>query len=258
MLLHLVSLNIKARLQYGRSIIYEMLISMVGYLFEFLAVWIIINQFKVIDGWGFAEIVFLHALGYFVRATSSAFLWDAMWSMSNYMKNGDLDKFLTAPVNPFVYIVGRNFMPYALSHVILGLVVFILTLFFLQINWTLINGILFLCALIGALLIYGSFIIFSGAISFWVIRSHYFLNALTESWNIINYPLTIYPRGLQLLLTFAIPFALLNYYPAVFILDQRDINGLSMIGILIIGIILFTVMYKIWNLGVKKYQGTGS
>ncbi len=259
MFTHLVWLNIKARLQYGRSFLYEMLTSMVGYIFEFLAVWIIINQFKSIIGWSFAEILLLHALGYFVRATASAFLWRPMWLMSDYMQRGLLDKFLISPVNSFVYIIGSNFMVYALSHVILGGVVGIISLFFIPIDWTLLKAISFISALIGAMLIYGGFIVFSGAISFWTVRSSFLLRVLTEAWSIINYPITIYPRSIQIILTFFIPFALLNYYPTIYLIRQSGNNGSwIMILILVIGILFFSLMYKLWWYGVRRYQGVGN
>ena len=259
MFMHLVWLNVKARLQYGRSFVYEILTSMVGYIFEFLAVWIIINQFNSIIGWSFFEILFLHALGYFVRATASAFLWRPMWLMSDYMQRGQLDKFLLSPVNSFMYIVGSNFMTYALSHVILGGMVAIISIFFIPIDWTLLKALLFICSLIGAMFIYGGFIVFSGAISFWTVRSSFLLRVLTEAWSVINYPITIYPRSIQILLTFFIPFALLNYYPTVYLFRQPgNSNSWTMILILAAGLSFFTLVYKLWWYGVRKYQGAGS
>ncbi|MEF2965942.1 ABC-2 family transporter protein [Paenibacillus sp. M1] len=258
MFFHLVWLNIKARLQYGRSFLYEMIASIAGYALEFVAVWIIINQFGTIGGWTFFEILFLHSMGYFVRATASAFLWDPMWVMSYYMKNGQMDKFFVAPRNAFVYLVGRHFIAWALSHVILGAATMAITLFFLPIYWTLLKVLLFICALMGALLIYGSFIVFSGAISFWTFSSDAFLRVLTNSWNVINWPMSFYPRGMQIILTFFIPFALINYYPTIFLLDKRGAGEWIMLGILGVGLLLFGAMYKLWWLGVTRYQGAGS
>jgi ABC-2 type transport system permease protein len=258
MFAQLVWLNIKARLQYGRSFIYEMMTSIMGYLFEFVAVWIIIYRFQTISGWTFFEIVFLHALGYFVRATSSAFLWGPMWSMSDYIQRGQLDRFFVAPVNTFLYLTGRHFMTYAISHIVLGGAVVIFSLFFLPIHWTLLKVLLFLGAVVGALLVYGSFIVFSGAISFWTVRSNYILRTLTDAWSLINYPLKIYPRLLQLLITFVIPLALLNYYPTIFLFDRENVGGEIMIAVFAAGCIMFGLAYTFWMRGAERYQGAGT
>lgn len=258
MLLYCVWLNIKARLQYGRSYLYEMLTAIIAYMFEFFAVWIIVNKFMSIAGWSFYEILLLHALGYFVRATASAFLWQAVWSQSDYIQSGEMDSYLIRPTNPFLYLIGRTFMTYAISHVLFGGIVTVVMLFLVPIQWTVLKGLLFLLAVIGGITLYGSLIIFAGAISFWTIRSTFFLRMLTQAWNMINYPLTIYPRALQLVLTFFIPLAVLNYYQSGFLLDKGVADNITMIVIFVVGCTLCWLAYQFWMFGLKKYQSVGN
>jgi len=63
---------------------------------------------------------------------------------------------------------------------------------------------------------------------------------------------------MQIILTFFIPFALINYYPTIFLLDKRGAGEWIMLGILGVGLLLFGAMYKLWWLGVTRYQGAGS
>lgn len=258
MLFYMMGLNIKARLQYGRSFIYDAISNILAYLFEFLAVWIILNKFENVGGWSFFEILFLHALAYFIRATSAALVWDSMSQMSNYVREGKIERFLVAPINSFYYIIGTNFGVWSLSHIAFGAVVTIISAIFLNIHWTLIGLIFLIMGIFAGVLIFSSLIIIGGALSFWTVRSNYFLGILLDTMPLINYPISIYPKVLQSVLTFIIPIALINYFPTAYILGKSDVNSLMMLAILGTGIILIWVSYKLWWLGTKHYQGTGS
>jgi ABC-2 type transport system permease protein len=76
-----------------------------------------------------------------------------------------------------------------------------------------------------------------------------------------RYPLSIYNRGVRLLLAFVIPFGFMNYFPASYFLHKAD-NGLGLpivIGVLtpLIGIAFLLVAYTCWRFGLQRYQGVG-
>ena len=258
LLFFMVGLNLKARLQYGRSFLYDAMYHVLAYSFEFLAVWLILNKFTNVGGWSFFEILFLHALAYFIRATTAALVWDSMSQMSNLVRDGKIDRFLVAPINSFYYLLGTNFGVWSLSHIAFGAGVTIIAAFFLNIHWTLTSIVFLIMGILAGVLIFSSLIIIGGALSFWTVRSNYFLWILLDTMPLINYPISIYPKMLQSVLTFIIPIALINYFPTSYILGKSNISGFMMLAILISGLILIWLSYKFWWLGTKHYQGTGS
>jgi ABC-2 type transport system permease protein len=77
-----------------------------------------------------------------------------------------------------------------------------------------------------------------------------------------RYPISIYTRGVRLVLTFIFPFAFMNYFPATFFLQKAE-TGLHLspqIGLLTpaIGLAWLAVSYLFWDVGLRHYQGTGS
>jgi ABC-2 type transport system permease protein len=72
-----------------------------------------------------------------------------------------------------------------------------------------------------------------------------------------RYPVTIYNRAIQVLLTWIIPFAFVGVYPASLFLQKE---GLSQMAFLtpVVGIVFFTIGIFSWNQGVKRYRGAGS
>lgn len=259
MLIYMMRLNIKARLQYGRTFVYEALSHIFAfYLFEFLAVWILLNKFSNVGGWSFFQILFLQALAYFIRAVAASIFWDPMIQMSNYVRDGRIDRFLVAPINSFYYIVGTNFGVWTFSHIAVGIVGTVIAGAFLNIQWTFLGITFLIIGVLAGMLIYSSLIILGGAMSFWTVRSQGFLWILLDSMPLINYPITIYPKALQSILTFVVPIALINYFPTSYILGKGDVNLLMMTVILAASIALMWLAYRFWWFGAKKYSGTGS
>jgi ABC-2 type transport system permease protein len=76
-----------------------------------------------------------------------------------------------------------------------------------------------------------------------------------------RYPLSIYSKGVRLLLAFVIPFGFMNYFPASYFLHKTD-NGLGLpmaVGVLtpVVGILFLAVAYACWRFGLQRYQGVG-
>lgn len=252
-------LNIKAKLQYGRTFIYEAISQFLAYyLFDFLAIWILLNKFNNIGGWSFFEILFLQALAYFIRAVAASLVWDGMYQMGSYVRDGTLDRFLVAPVNSFFYIIGRNFTVWIVSHIAIGAAAMVIMASFLDIQWTFRSVLYLIIGMLAGVLVYGALIIIGGAVSFWFVKSEWFFMILLDTLPLINYPISIYPKLLRSVLTFIIPIALMNYYSAAHILGKLNINLMVMLVILGVSIILVWLAYRFWWFGTKYYQGTGS
>jgi ABC-2 type transport system permease protein len=98
--------------------------------------------------------------------------------------------------------------------------------------------------------------------SFWFIRVealHWIVLQLEQEFT--RYPISIYSRGVRLLLAFVFPFAFMNYFPATFFLHKSE-SGLSLppaIGLLtpLIGALFVAVAYAFWRFGLNRYQGVG-
>jgi viologen exporter family transport system permease protein len=100
-------------------------------------------------------------------------------------------------------------------------------------------------------------------ISFWFIRVdtlRWVVMSLEQDFT--RYPISIYTRGVRIILTFVLPFAFMNYFPATYFLQKAEI-GLHLnpaVGLLTpaIGVAWLAVSYAFWRVGLRHYQGTGS
>jgi ABC-2 type transport system permease protein len=74
------------------------------------------------------------------------------------------------------------------------------------------------------------------------------------------YPLDIFDDWLRRAVTFAIPLAFVDYYPALFLLGRPDPLGLpSWVGLLspVAVALLAVVAWAAWSAGVRHYTSVG-
>ena len=69
-----------------------------------------------------------------------------------------------------------------------------------------------------------------------------------------RYPVTIYNRAIQVLLTWIIPFAFVGIYPAALFLDRAEMHHMALLTP-VMGLIFAAIGLTLWNFGVKRYRG---
>ena len=84
---------------------------------------------------------------------------------------------------------------------------------------------------------------------------------LVDMKEFTNYPITIFPRGIQFVLTFILPFAFMNLYPTSVLLGKAIPAGYPSVLpylSLPVGMLVFALSIMLWNWGLKHYKSTGS
>lgn len=79
-------------------------------------------------------------------------------------------------------------------------------------------------------------------------------------YNIQNYgryPVTIYNRAIQVLLTWIIPFAFVGIYPAALFLQRDEMRSMAILTP-VVGAVFLAIGLVSWNYGVRRYKGAGS
>jgi ABC-2 type transport system permease protein len=183
-------------------------------------------------------------------------------SVPDYVREGRFDRFLVRPLNTLfqVLTVPQQIVPD-------GLVLAIATLALaaaavhVRIDWIFLTFVP-LVVLGGALIDLGISLAVA-TVSFWFIRVdtlRWVVMSLEQDFT--RYPISIYTRGVRIVLAFVLPFAFMNYFPATYFLQKAD-TGLHLnpaIGLLTpaIGLAWLGASYGFWLIGLRHYQGTGS
>lgn len=254
---------LKSKLEYRFNFIMEILINFFTYIIDFAMIWVLMQNFNLIIGWNYYQLVFIYNMNLFSYGVACLFFYIPFRSLETMVKDGSFELLLVRPISPFFHLLlKQNYLGF-LSHIILGIIMFIVCFQNLEIVWRIKNIVFFVIALLGAILIQSAIMIFTGSLSVKYIRANSLMNVLIyDIRSFIQYPINIYPKSIRFLVTFVIPYAFVNYYPAQYLFNFQFGSvyisyGVSICGLLI-GVLLFGSSIMFFNHMINVYQGVGN
>ncbi|HTU70799.1 MAG TPA: ABC-2 family transporter protein [Candidatus Baltobacteraceae bacterium] len=253
--------NFLTMLEYRANFIMWFVFTIVYHGVALAALYVTMRQFPSMNGWDFRQMFFLYALWMTGHELHNALFFNVV-AVPDYVREGRFDRFLVRPLDTLFQVLT---VPAQLSPD--GLVIAIVTLAFatatahVRVDWIFV---LFVpLVVVGGSLIDLGISLAVATISFWFIRVdtlRWVVMSLEQDFT--RYPISIYTRGVQLVLAFVLPFAFMNYFPATYFLQKAE-TGLHLnpaVGLLTpaIGVAWVMLAYLFWQAGLHRYQGTGS
>lgn len=239
----------------------DFLLGAVGLVFiqslQILFLGIIFSQIPALNGWSFEEILFIYGFSLIAKSLDHLFT-DNLWMVGyRIVRKGEFDKYLTRPINTLFHVIAENFCVDAFGDLLMCILLLSYSIpkLDLPFHWYTIP--LALVAVVFATLIYTSLKIMTSAIAFWTKASGHIIHMLYMTNDFSKYPVTIYNKAVQTIITYVIPFAFTAYYPASYFLTGE--NPLFCIGgTVIAGSVLFLIAVFVWNRGLRAYESAGS
>lgn len=219
--------------------------------------YIIFSQIPDLVGWKFEQIIFIYGFSLLPKGIDHL-LADNLWGVGYFIvRKGDFDKYLTRPINPLLQVLMELFQVDALGELMIGILLILSVLPKLQLNFSFIDGLLFLIAIIFGTLIYTSIKMIFSSLAFWIKKSGNILHMFYMVNDFAKYPTTIYNHLVKNIITYIIPFAFTAFYPASYFLTKQ--NPLFNIGgTVLTSCILLKIGYSLWCRGLKAYESAGS
>ncbi len=256
---YMVGASIRAQLQYRYAFVMNILGWAMTYAGTAVTMWVLLYSFGALDGWIFWELIFLFALAVLSWGVCMIFFFHFR-SLDQYIVNGTFDRFLVRPVHPFFHFMAMKFDVGAFGQFLFSIAAVVLAYSNLHLHWTW-QWLVFLGAVIGGALIQGGLLVAISSVAFWTTRSErLYWVIMWPLKSLMNYPLSIYPRLVQLLVVFILPFAFVNYLPALILLGKTGRVFAPFWGALspLVGAIFFALCFRFWMLGLDRYKSAGS
>jgi ABC-2 type transport system permease protein len=256
----MVGASIRAQMQYRYAFFMNILGWAMSYAGTAITMWVMLSSFQALEGWTFWELIFLFALAVLSWGVCVLFF-SHFRSMDQYILNGTFDRFLIRPLHPFFHFMAMKFDIGAFGQLLFSIVAVVIAYIQLGLDWQLWKWGVFLGAVAGGAFIQGGIVVLISAIAFWTTRSErFYWVVMFPAKSMMNYPLTLYPRFLQWLFIFIVPFAFVNYLPALLLLGKKHPVYSPYWGSVsfLVGILFFWICYRIWMIGLSRYKSTGS
>jgi ABC-2 type transport system permease protein len=257
----LVGARARGQLQYKLSFGLLTLANVCFTVTELLAVLVAVRHVPHLAGWSIVEVVFLFGLSYLAFAFAEL-LSAGFDGFHRYVVEGTFDRVLVRPLGAFFQIFASDLALRRVGRASAGVIALAVALPALPVVWTLDRLVVLALGLASGVAIYFAIFVVGAASAFWTTQANEAVNIFTNGGNLItSYPLDIFDGWLRRLITFVVPLAFINYYPALYVLGRSDPLGLpdwARLASPLAAAAALVAASLIWSAGVRRYSSTGS
>ena len=220
---------------------------------DFVAILVMFGNVDALGGFGLGQIAFLYGATAVCLGIADVVVGNVE-RIGRHVRLGTFDAMMVRPVGVFAQVCANEFALRRLGRIAQGVVILAWSLTVVDVTWDPAR-----VAMLGSLAVCGTAIflglfVLGASFQFVSTDASEVANAFTYGGNTMTqYPLTIYPTEVVKALTFLVPVAFVNWYPALFILDVPDPLGLPewlRFAAPVAAIVVCT--------GVRRYRSTGS
>lgn len=248
---------IKVPLQYRADLWIGFVSTAIAQGMTILFISVIFTKIRVIEGWGFYEVVLIYGLTTASRYGSDVFL-NMPMGLHWFIVNGDLDIVLVRPANALFQMIGSagNFFP-AIGHMAVGIAAIIFGLRGLDVQfhawWTLYIPVVIVS---GTVLFY-AIRLMAASIGFWATNARSLIYPLSWFSDFAQFPAVVYPAPILIILAWVLPYAMMGFYPAAFMVRGGEYRVMGLIAPFM-GWAFLGVSLLVWRAGIRRYESPGS
>ncbi|HEX2947351.1 MAG TPA: ABC-2 family transporter protein [Clostridia bacterium] len=231
-------------------------------MISIVIMYLIMARFVKIKGWDMNEMLFLYSF-LFLSYSLFAFVFAGIRDFDRMVQSGELDRFLLRPLGVMYQVIAsRSDFSATLGHGLVAILLLIKTAGSVGIEWNLRNISVYIAVVLGGTMIQAALFMISSCFSFWTINTTNLRNLVFfNARRFAAYPISFYPKVIQSLLIFVLPFAFVNYYPTLYFLEKPEIPifwGAIPYLTPAVGILTFGLVYLFWKFGMNHYSSVGN
>lgn len=250
-----VKQNLKSTLEYRADFLIGALSQIGVRLSEFIFIWTIFSNIKLIKSWSFYEVALIFGIMTVAGSLTSMFF-NELWEFGVYIEKGDFDSVLLRPIPSLFHIIANKFDQNSIGSLLIGLPIVAKSFYELGLKFNAVNIFMLILFFISGTMIIAGINVILSAMSFWIRDSAPLISGVTSIQQFALYPITIFHKFIGYILTYVIPYAFVSFYPANYFL-HKGYEQYAFVSPLL-AVIIWGVAVRFWNFGVTRYASTGS
>ncbi|MCI8691758.1 MAG: hypothetical protein HFH91_03275 [Lachnospiraceae bacterium] len=254
--MHYVSINVRSAMQYKMSFFLTAVGQFLVSFTVFLGIFFMFDRFHAVEGFTYSEVLlcFSVMLLEFSLAEMFARGFDAF---SGMVRKAEFDRILVRPRNEILQVLGSKFELTRIGRMLQAVVMFGYGIAKSEVSWNFSKVMTVLFMLIGGTAVFTGLFLIYAALCFFTLDGLEFMNVFTDGAREYGkYPVGIYGEKLLLFSTFVIPYALVQYYPLLYLLGRRTEKILIFLPLFACAFLLPALL--LWKFGVRHYKSSGS
>ena len=256
----LAGAQIRSQMQYRMSFAIQSAVMFGVMLSDLAPVWILARFFGSLEGWSFAELALLYGMVETSWASVETVL-RGFENFSVYLVQGDLDRILLRPRSVILQVASRDFDARKLSRTAQGALVLVIACTYLELGASSLAWVALGVA--GGVICFAGIVVAGAAIQFWTLgQAQELQNILTYGGAAaLTYPVSIYATWFRRVLTYGVPLAFVNYFPALEALGRTRAAGwpifMPWLSPFVCALVLALGLLAFMR-GLRRYESTGS
>ena len=253
---HYVSINIRSMMQYKTSFFLTTLGQFFVSFNVFLGIYFMFQRFQKVEGFTYSEVLLCFSV-VLLEFSVAEMIARGFDNFSGMVRAGSFDLVLVRPRNEILQVLGSKFELTRIGRMIQAVVMFVYAVIHCSVEWSLAKILTVLFMVVGGTAVFSGLFLICASLCFFTLEGLEFMNVFTDGAREFGkYPIGIYGKKMLLFTTFIIPYALVQYYPLLFVLGRTD--NVFFIVIPLFAILFLVPCYVLWRFGVRHYTSSGS
>lgn len=228
---------------------------------DFAVILIMFSHLDAFGGFSLAQIAVLYGMSGMAIGLADLVMGNVEM-LGQRVRDGSLDQMMCRPVPTLVQVAADRFALRRVGRVVQCTAVLAWALASAGIDWTPARVLVLAGAIVSGGLIFSSLFVLGGAFQVFAGDASEVANAFTYGGNTLTqYPLTIYPVEVVRGVTFVVPLAFVNWYPALFVLgidDPVDLPSWFQLASPVVAALFVCAATLGWRTALRHYRSTGS
>ncbi len=251
-----MSINIRCMMQYKTSFFLSVIGQFLVSFNVFLGILFMFQRFHRVEGFTYSQVLLCFSIVLLEFALAEMFVrgFDAF---SGTVRTGEFDRILVRPRNEILQVLGSKFELTRIGRLLQAVVMFVYGVTASGVRWTVLKALTVLFMLVGGVAVFAGLFIIYVAFCFFTLEGLEFMNVFTDGAREFGkYPIGVYGEKILLFATFVIPYALVQYYPLLYLLDMR--KSLVYVFLPLAACLFLIPALLFWRFGVRHYKSSGS
>jgi ABC-2 type transport system permease protein len=256
----LMGASVRAQMQYRLAFVLRSCVDLLVVVPDFLPIWFLMQRFGALDGWTMLELALLYGM----VETSWSIVEGSLRGFEHfgtYLVQGELDRWLLRPRSVLMQIGSHWFELRKVGRLAQALVVLTIAAVGLGLEpsalvWVAVG-------IFGGILFFAGVVILGASAQLWTLGETAELqNMLTYGGSAtLTYPVSIYSTWFRRAITYCVPLAFVNYFPALAALGRVETDGWPAFVPWLSPAVCLSVLLlarSVFLRGLGRYESTGS
>lgn len=248
-------MHLKSIMEYKTSFFLSCLGQFLVSFNVFLGIHFMFRRFSSVEGFTYSEVLLCWGITLLEFTLAEAFA-RGFDTFGSVIRHGEFDRILVRPRNVILQMLSGHIEFSRVGRLLQAIVMFVVGIRMSGVCWTPAKGAAVVVMLLGGAVVFAGMFVLYAAICFFTLEGLEFMNIFTDGAREYGkYPVSIYGKRVLQLCTFVVPYALIQYYPLLYLLDR----GKPWYALLPLAACLFMVpCLLLWRVGMRHYVSAGS